>query len=263
MSLTVKELKTKRLPPSFGREHEHRLPAAQSTVYENLLRLCDALEDDRLKGVDPGLRRSVATLVAAMGREPLMRLGREDAEERSAELLAPENGRLRQQLTSTYRSMEPGDPKNARQAAEARELMQYVGAGLGIEAPELEITDAQRADVRTVEAQTGEAWRDFRTQKLRMAAAKLMVTEQLKQDAARKELPPETIEARMHQLAASGTFQTMCDRLPEDELRKTVEAKDGMKLVGAFASEIERERHTEKSAEPGREVAQDGPQLMR
>lgn len=259
MSLTIKELKTKRLPPSFHREHEYRLPAAQSTVYENLLRLCDALEDDRLTGVDPGLRGSIATLVAAMGRERGLMRGREEAEKRSAELLAPGNGRLRQQLANSYRSMGARNPKSAQHAAEARELMQYVGAGLGIEAPELEITDTQRSNVKSVEAKTGAAWRDYRTQELRMAAAKLMVAEQLRQDAGQKELSPDMIEARARQLAGSDAFKAMCERLPEDELRKAVEAKDGMKLVDGFAGEIERERHTEKTAEPARE--QDAPQL--
>ena len=261
MPLTIEQLKEKRLPPDFDRDHERRLPAAKSTVYENMLRLCSALEDDRLTGVDPGLRGSVATLVAAMGRERDLRYAREAAEERSAELLAPENDRLRRQLASSCRALGVKNPGNARRAEEARELLQYVGAGLGIEPPELEITDAQRANVRAVEQKTGAAWRDFRERDVRIAAAKLMVTEQLKHDAAQKGATPETVEARARQLAASGAFRAMCDRMPEGALHEAVEAKDAVGLVGAFASELGRERHAEKPAAPSREP--DAPRMTR
>ena len=257
MPLTIEELKEKRMPPGFGRDCEHRLPAAQSTVYENMLRLCSALEDDRLKGVDPGLRGSVAALVAAMGREPLMRFGREDAEERSAELLAPGNGRLSRQLTNSYRAL--GSAGGGARAEEARELMRYVGAGLGIEPPELEITDAQRKNVRAVERKTGAAWRDFRERDVRLSAAKLMVSEQLKWDGA--QLTPEAVEARARQLAASGAFRAMCDKLPVGALRETVDAGDGMKLVDGFVRELGNAKQVEPTAAPSRET--DAPQMTR
>ena len=62
-------------------------------------------------------------------------------------------------------------------------------------------------------------------------------------------------------LAASGAFRAMCDRMPEGALHEAVEATDAVGLVGAFASELGRERHAEKPAAPSREP--DAPRMTR
>ena len=164
MSLTIKELRQRRLPPNYKREQERTLPAARSTVYENMVRLYSAVEDSRLKGIDPGLRKNVAILLVAMSRRrdewALENRGR--AEIISYSLLKPGKSGLQRQIAKSYQSLNSGDPVGRKHAAETRELLQYVGAGLGLETPELEVTDAQRENIRAVEKRTGAAWVDFR-----------------------------------------------------------------------------------------------------